>query len=111
MKIDQVQKQLGLRLKALRLERGLKQEDLEKWDFSYRYYGRMERGLVNPTLDTLLRLCKIFQVGLLDLFGFMEGQGEASEDQAVVGMKVGEVLKTGNVNNIHKLRVFLEEII
>jgi len=111
MDIKNAKKQLGLRLKALRLEKGWNQEDLEGHDFSYRYYGRLERGLVNPTLDTLLRLCEIFGVELVDLLGFMGGQGEVSEDQAVVGMRVGEILKGGDVKSLHKLRVLLEEIV
>jgi len=69
--VKEIQRQIGLRLKELRLAKGLRQEDLEKWDFSYRYYGMIERGLVNPSLDTLLRLCKIFDVNLLDLFRFL----------------------------------------
>ncbi|SHK68631.1 DNA-binding transcriptional regulator, XRE-family HTH domain [Desulfatibacillum alkenivorans DSM 16219] len=111
MDIENVKKQLGLRLKALRLERGLRQEDMEKWDFSYRYYGRLERGLVNPTVDTLLRLCQIFDVELIDLFGFMDDQGEISDDQAVVTMKMNEIVKSGDAERIRKLRVFLEEIL
>ena len=53
MDIDKIKRQLGIRFKELRLSKGLKQEDLEPWGFSYRYYGKIERGLANLTLDTL----------------------------------------------------------
>ena len=72
MDVKEVQKQLGLRLRQLRLAKNLRQEDLEKWDFSYRYYGMIERGLINPSLDTLFRLCKIFDVSLYELFRFLD---------------------------------------
>ena len=70
MEIDRLKRQLGLRVKELRLSKGMKQEDLERWGFSYRYYGKIERGLVNLTLETLERLCKIFEVSLPELFLF-----------------------------------------
>ena len=53
---------------------------------------------------------EIFRWALVDLFGLMEGHGEPSEDEAAVAMRVGEILKGGNVKELHKLRVFLEEI-
>jgi transcriptional regulator with XRE-family HTH domain len=62
MDIDKIKRQLGIRFKELRLSKGLKQEDLEPLGFSYRYYGKIERGLANLTLDTLIRLCNIFEV-------------------------------------------------
>jgi transcriptional regulator with XRE-family HTH domain len=68
MDTDALKRQLGLRLKELRLAKGLKQEDLADYGFSYRYYGKIERGIVNVTLETLARLCEIFEVSLSDLF-------------------------------------------
>ena len=91
--VKEIQRQIGLRLKELRLAKGLRQEDLEKWDFSYRYYGMIERGLVNPSLDTLLRLCKIFDVNLLELFRFMEIDGIPTEEREAVAIKVSKILK------------------
>jgi len=109
METHDLKRQLGYRLKELRLTKGLRQEDLENWGFSYRYYGRMERGLVNPTLETLRRLCDIFEVSLGDLFLFMEG-AKASEDREAIALKVGEVLK-GSDRKVKKLRVFLDQIL
>jgi len=110
MDIDNLKKQLGLRLKELRMAEGLKQEDLEDYGFSYRYYGKIERGLVNPTLETLARLCEIFKVSLPDLFLFMSPGREVSEDREAVAIKVAGVLK-GKKHKVHRLRVFLDEIL
>lgn len=104
-------KKLGIRLKELRTATGLKQEDLEKWDFSYRYYGRIERGLVNPTVETLLRLCEIFKVRFVDLFSFMDTDGRVSEDSEAVAVMVADILKTDDLDKIRKLKVFLSDII
>lgn len=111
MDISDVQRQIGLRLKELRLAKGLKQEDLERWDFSYRYYGKLERGLVNPTLGTLLRLCEIFDVTLVDLFRFMEKDGLASDDREAVAITVSKLLKENKTKNIQKLKIFMSEIL
>jgi transcriptional regulator with XRE-family HTH domain len=109
--VKEIQRQIGLRLKELRLAKGLRQEDLEKWDFSYRYYGMIERGLVNPSLDTLLRLCTIFDVNLLELFRFMEIDGISTEEREAVAIKVSKILKENKKIKIQKLKIFLDEIL
>jgi len=111
MDIDAISKQLGLRLKELRLAKGLRQEDLEKWDFSYRYYGKLERGLVNPTVETLAKLCKIFGVTLSDLFIFMDDKATASEEREQVVIKIAQLLKDNRKAKINKLKIFLDEIL
>ena len=111
MDVNALQRHVGLRLKALRLAKKLKQEDLEQWGFSYRYYGKMERGLVNPTLETLDRLCKIFEIELPDLFVFIESENIVSEEGEAVAAKVASLLKEGNSKKIYKLKIFLDEIL
>ena len=111
MDIENIKKKLGLRLKELRLARGLNQEDLEPLGFSYRYYGKIERGLANVTLETLARLCEIFEVGLSDLFLFMDIDREASEDREAVAVKVAQLLGGKSKKNVRKLKVFLDEIL
>lgn len=111
MDTSDVQRQIGLRLKELRLAKGLRQEDLEKWDFSYRYYGKLERGVVNPTLHTLIRLCEIFDVTLLELFRFMEIKGLPNEDREAVAIKLSKILAKNEKTKIQKLKIFLDEIL
>jgi transcriptional regulator with XRE-family HTH domain len=111
MDADKIQKQLGLRLKELRLSKNLRQEDLEKWGFSYRYYGRIERGLVNTSLSTLLRLCKIFDVSLIELFIFMEDNVESTDQREAVIIKLSKILKENKLKIICKLNIFLDEFL
>ena len=110
MGTSELKRQLGNRLRELRSAKGMRQEDLEEYGFSYRYYGKMERGLVNPTLETLARLCEIFEITLADLFLFMGSEDKASEDREAVALKVGKILK-GREGKIKKLKLFLEEIL
>jgi transcriptional regulator with XRE-family HTH domain len=111
MHLDDIKKKLGLRLKELRLAKRLNQEDLEPLGFSYRYYGKIERGLANVTLETLVRLCAIFEVSLSDLFMFMDSDRETSEDKEAVAVKVAQLLSGKSKKNVRKLRLFLDEIL
>jgi len=60
-------KKLGQRIRQLRLDRGMVQEDLMSHDFSTRHYQRIEAGLPINVI-TALRLCKVFKINLSDLF-------------------------------------------
>ena len=110
MDADRLKKQLGMRLKELRLGRNLTQEDLEGMGFSYRYYGRIERGLANVTIETLSRLCDIFDIDISDLFAFTNIE-EVSEDREAVAVKVGKVLSGKSKIKVKKLKTFLDDIL
>jgi transcriptional regulator with XRE-family HTH domain len=108
---NDIQRQIGLRFRELRLAKGLRQEDLEKWDFSYRYYGTIERGITNPTLGTLIKLCEIFEISLMELFSFMDSEGLVTDEREAVAVKIAKVLKENKKTTIQKLKVFLDEIL
>jgi transcriptional regulator with XRE-family HTH domain len=56
-------KLVGMNLKRLRLERGLTQERLADNTILDRdYLGKLERGQVNVSIDTLEILCKALSV-------------------------------------------------
>jgi XRE family transcriptional regulator, regulator of sulfur utilization len=64
-------RQLGQRLKSLRLLRGYTQEQLaERIEINPKYLSSIERGVENPTLDLLCRLANGLQVDLYELFQF-----------------------------------------
>lgn len=59
----------GRRIRALREERGLTQEELgEKADLDPTYISGIERGRRNPTVVILGRLSRAFQVSISELF-------------------------------------------
>ncbi|MBI2833019.1 MAG: helix-turn-helix transcriptional regulator [Acidobacteria bacterium] len=60
---------IGERLRALRLERGLTQEQLgERADLSYKFIGEVERGDANPTVGTLDMLATALGVTIAEFF-------------------------------------------
>ncbi len=61
---------LGKRVRQLRIERGLKQEEMCRFGFDYKYYQRIEYGEKNLTLKSLNKLAKAFGVPMSELFRF-----------------------------------------
>ncbi len=64
-----VAKKLAVRLRQLRQSKGLSQEDLAfQAGLGRSYYWRVEQGLINITLETLVKLCNVLKVEIADLF-------------------------------------------
>ncbi len=62
-------KKLGLRIKGLRKELDMTQEDLAfKVGVDRSYMGFIERGEKNPTLSRLVEISKTLKVSLSELF-------------------------------------------
>ncbi|MBC7618200.1 MAG: helix-turn-helix transcriptional regulator [Candidatus Saccharibacteria bacterium] len=63
------QKALGLRLKELRVEKSITQEELaERCGMFRTYMSRIEAGLANPTLTALHTLAAGLEIPITDLF-------------------------------------------
>jgi len=59
---------VGQQIRAYRKEAGLTQEKLaEKASLSYKYLGEVERGVVNVSLDSLMRIAKALRLKVADL--------------------------------------------
>lgn len=58
----------GKHLRELRYERGLSQEELAfECDMQPSHIGQIERGLKNPTLDTLVKIANGLKISLPEL--------------------------------------------
>lgn len=67
--ISATHKRLGQRIKRLRKEKGMTQEDLAfKVDVDRSYMGFVERGEKNPTLDKLIKIAQSLNISLPELF-------------------------------------------
>lgn len=64
---DRFLRRLGKRIKELRIERGLTQEDMMDFGFAWRRYQRIEAGQQPITLRTAYRLARAFKVTVADL--------------------------------------------
>ena len=67
--LPEVKRMLGRRIRALRLSRGMTQEQLgEISDTNYKYLGSIERGERNPSLDNLARIAGGLGISLAELW-------------------------------------------
>jgi transcriptional regulator with XRE-family HTH domain len=61
-------KLLGIRIKAIRKQRGLTLQNLaDKSGLSTAFISKAERGLTSPTFSALLEICKALDVDIVDL--------------------------------------------
>jgi transcriptional regulator with XRE-family HTH domain len=102
---------LGERLRQMRLAKGWTQEDMQSKGFSYRYYGKIERGAVNPTIETLVRLASVFEINLSDLFRFDFSENSQSTEVEEVVSLINKLIQDNAKGSIKKLKVFLNEIL
>ncbi len=68
---DTLHQQVIERLKQLRKERGLTQEKLQ-FELKGINIGNIERGINSPSLTTLGRLCKFYNISLSEFFKGIE---------------------------------------
>lgn len=59
----------GERLRQLRVERGFTQEETAfRAEITTSYYGQLERGMANPTVSMLNKICEVLGVSITDIF-------------------------------------------
>lgn len=82
----ELRKLLGKRIRSLRNAQRWSQEELGEYaELSYKFIGEIERGTVNPSLDTLLSIANALKVEIPRLF---------SGDQMLI-------LKKNEISSIH----------
>ena len=70
---------LGERLRLIRKEHQFTLKDLsELADLSVPYLSDMERGVVNPSVETLQKVAKAYNMTVKDLFSGVEELGEST---------------------------------
>ena len=72
----QLCKRLGKAAREARLQAGLTQADVaERIEVATEVYGRLERGLMLPSVLTFWRLCTVLRLPADQLLGFASKQG------------------------------------
>lgn len=65
---DKYLKDLGLKIRSIRIKRKLRQEDVEELaGVDYKYYQKIEAGTQNPTIRVLYKLAKALGLKIRDL--------------------------------------------
>ena len=67
---DDVHRRLGANVRDLRVRRNLTQEKLgERAGLSYKFIGEVERGVSNPSIESIAAIAKALDTDIADLFG------------------------------------------
>ena len=67
--METLRKTLGARVRQLRRDQGISQEDFaDACGFARSYMSRIERGTANLSLDAVQRLAKAFDITVEELF-------------------------------------------
>ena len=65
--------QLGTRIRKIRKQKGMTQQHLSNVsEIEKANLSRIETGMTNPTVLTLLKICNAFEVTVTDLFNHTE---------------------------------------
>ncbi len=99
-------KQIGKRLRALRKSHKYTQEQVaEKAGINSTYYGRVERGEANISLELLIPLAKSLEVTLSEL---LDIESEKSKEQMLSEML--QLLKQASENEVKLVYRFARDL-
>ncbi len=99
---------IGNRLRELRRQNGLRQEDMERFGVSYKYYQRIEQGKANITLSTIEKLATAFGMKAKDLLFF---PAHESDDVNELMALLTKIINANEMDKVKKINVFLKEIL
>ena len=82
-----IKQMIGARIKDIRTKMGLTQEQLaEKIEINSKYLSSIERGLENPTLNTLIKLSESMDVNLDDIFNQIQIENPAERKSLIISL-------------------------
>ena len=101
-------KLIGNRIKQIRKQKGLRQEDMEALGLSYKYFQKIEQGRANITLGTVEKVAEALGVSPEELFALpFSNNPEANE----VASAVAGIISGNEIQKVRKLNVFIKELL
>lgn len=102
--MSDVAKQLGLRIRELRNERHMSQEELSfKAGISPAHLGQIERALKNPTIDTIAKISAALDIPAAALFS--TESVSSSAQNAIIGKINAQLLSMSEDEQKDILRI------
>jgi len=99
---------IGQRLREVRKEKGLRQEDMEKYGVNYKYYQRVENGKVNLTLATIEKLARALEIEPADLFTLPLSKSKEVDELILL---LREIIQKNDMQAVRKLNIFIRDIL
>lgn len=107
---NEILKKVGRRIRDLRKERGMSQEQLgEKGGFHYSYIGQIERGEKNIALLNLAKIAAALEVNIPQLFTYVDEIEKLTASEADLQV-ILSTLRSKKPNQIRMVRNVVREI-
>jgi len=106
--VEKLSELIGNRIREIRKQKGLRQEDMENHGINYRYFQKIESGTANITLNTIEKIAKALDIDPTELFIMPLKQSPISNE---VASQVIEIIKQNDHKTLKKLNIFLREIL
>jgi len=106
MESKELFQEIGTKLRALRREKTLTQQQLgDLFHLSYKYVGEIERAEKNPSIGVLNRVAQALEVDLLDFLDFGPPSPASKEDKAQQELvaKINRQLKGKKADQLGKI--------
>ena len=99
---------IGNRIKEIRKAKGLRQEDMERFGISYKYYQKIEGGKVNVTLGTIEKIANALEIDARDLFVLPLDQPKEVNELIA---RINKMIDRKDIESIKKLNMFIREFL
>ncbi|MDP2682061.1 MAG: helix-turn-helix transcriptional regulator [Deltaproteobacteria bacterium] len=100
-------KEFGRRVRDIRKEHGLSQEELaEKADLHFTYIGGIERGERNLSLKNIKRIADALKIDIRELFTVEE---TGIEGKTIIG-DINRILADKNVSALRLVKLLIEDV-
>lgn len=98
---------LGRRIRALRNAKGWTQEKLgAASEISYKFIGEVERGVQNPSFETLVKIAAALKVALPELFRFEQ----ETFDKKSIENRLSQIIKNLSDEDMRQLYMILSSL-
>jgi transcriptional regulator with XRE-family HTH domain len=98
---------LGRRIRVLRNAKGWTQEKLgAASEISYKFIGEIERGLQNPSFETLVKIAAALRITLPELFRFEQ----ETLDKKAIESRISQIVKTLPDEDMRQLHIVLSSL-
>lgn len=106
--MGELSKLLGNRIREVRKQKGLRQEDMESRGVSYRYFQRIEAGEANITLATVEKVAKALEVEPADLLTLPLSKSKEVDELILL---LREIIQKNDMQAVRKLNIFIRDIL
>lgn len=98
---------LGVTIKKIRIERGLRQKEVCKNIVTMSYYSRIERNISDPTITVFLKILNRLNISFDEFMFIHNGYKEEREEN--LWFELTELYHSGNLKKLQEIHSLLEK--